>query len=66
MGYRIKERREELGMTQEELEEKSGVSRAIISGLENDAKRNTTTLTLVKIANALDTTVDHIFFADDV
>ena len=35
MGYKIKDIRESLGMTQEELAEKSGVSRTIISGLEN-------------------------------
>lgn len=34
MKYRIKELREEKRMTQEELSEKSGVSRSIISKLE--------------------------------
>lgn len=66
MGYRIKEVREERGMTQEELEKKSGVSRVTISGLENGTTRNTTTGTLLKIANALDTTIDRIFYAESV
>lgn len=66
MGYKIKERREKLDLTQEELAEKSGISRTTISGLENGTERNTTTGTLVKIASALDTTIDQIFFADDV
>ena len=66
MGYRIKEEREALGMTQEELERKSGVSRVTISGLENGTTRNTTTGTLLKLAAALNTTIDRIFFADDV
>ena len=66
MGYRIKEEREAQGMTQEELVEKSGVSRVTISGLENGTTRNTTTGTLLKIASALGTTVDKIFFADSV
>lgn len=66
MGYRIKEVREELGMTQEELEKKSGVSRVTISGLENGTTRNTTTGTLLKLATALDTTIDRIFYADGV
>lgn len=61
MGYKIKDIRESLGMTQEQLAEKSGVSRTIISGLENGTARATTTKTLLKIASALDTTVDQIF-----
>ena len=66
MGYRIKEVREKLGMTQEELEKKSGVSRVTISGLENGTTRNTTTGTLLKLATALDTTIDRIFYVDGV
>lgn len=61
MGYRIKEVREALSMTQEELAEKSGVSRGTISALENGTTRTTTTKTLVLIASALNTTVDRIF-----
>lgn len=66
MGYRIKEVREQLGMTQEDLEKKSGVSRVTISGLENGTTRNTTTGTLLKLATALGTTIDRIFYADSV
>ena len=61
MGYKIKDIREAMGLTQEQLAEKSGVSRTIISGLENGTARATTTKTLLKIASALDTTVDQIF-----
>lgn len=35
MGYRIRELREAMKMTQEELADKSGVSRGTISALEN-------------------------------
>jgi transcriptional regulator with XRE-family HTH domain len=66
MGYKIKEKRKEKNMTQEELAAKSGVSRATISGLENGTVRATSSKTLVKLARALDTTVDQIFFQDDV
>ena len=66
MGYRIKEEREAKKMTQEELAEKSGVSRTTISALENGTMRNTGSKTLLKIANALDTTIDRIFFAESV
>ena len=66
MGYRIKEVREEKRMTQEELSCKSGVSRATISALENGTERSTSTKTLLKLAEALGTTVDSIFFSVSV
>lgn len=66
MGCKIKERREFLKMSQEELAEKSAVSRATISSLENNSERNTSTNILKRIASALDTTVGELFFADDV
>lgn len=66
MGYKIKELREAMKMTQEELAEKSGVSRGTISALENGIDRTTTSKTLVKLARALDTTVDRIFFTKGV
>lgn len=66
MGYKIREVREARGLSQEELAIKSGVSRVTISGLENGTERATTTKTLVKIARALGTTVDQIFFEENV
>lgn len=53
-------------MSQEELAEKSEVSRATISSLENNSERNTSTKILKRIASALETTVGELFFADDV
>lgn len=66
MGYRVLEKRKEKKMSQEELAEKSGVSRTIIVALESGNEVTTTTTTLLKIANALDTTVDQIFFSTGV
>lgn len=66
MGYCLKEVREEKGMTQEELAEKSGVSRGTISAIENGTSRATTTKTLVALARALGTTVESIFFTEGV
>lgn len=66
MGYRIREVREAQRMTQEELAEKSGVSRGTISALENGTMRNTGSKTLLKLAEALGVTVDTIFFAGSV
>lgn len=61
MGYRIKERREELRMSQEELSEKSGINRTTISMIETGKAENIMTGTLIALARALDTTVDKIF-----
>ena len=66
MGYKIREKRKEKKMTQEELSAKSRVSRATISGLENGTVRATSSKTLLKLARALDTTVDQIFFQEIV
>lgn len=66
MGYKIKELREEMRLTQQQLAEKSGVSRVTIAMLETKKDYATTTKTLVKIANALNTTVDAIFFTNVV
>lgn len=50
-------------MSQEELERRSGISRQTISAIENDKVReNVKAGTLLAIANALETTVDALFF----
>lgn len=64
MGIKIKERREELKMTQEELAQKSGVSRQTISAIETGKYENVLVGTLAAIALALDTTVDKIFYPE--
>lgn len=62
MKNRLREIREEKGISQEELSEKSGVSRTTISELETEKKEVTTNITLEKIANALGEKVSNIFF----
>ena len=64
MKNRVKEIREELEMSQEELSEKSGVSRTTISGLENEIIDVITNITLEKIASALGKKVPEVFFQD--
>lgn len=64
MSYGIRERREELKMTQEELATKSGVSRQTIWALECGKSDNVLVGTLAAIAKALDTTVDNFFCND--
>ena len=61
MVSRVKEAREELNISQEELSKRSNVSRAIISGLETGTISVTSTKTLSKIANALGKKVSDIF-----
>lgn len=61
IGKRIKDRREKLGMKQEDLAIKSKVSRGTISALENGKCEDTLVGTLAAIASALDTTVDSFF-----
>lgn len=62
VAYMIKELRKAMGLTQVDLAEKSGVSRTIISGLESGTTTVTSTATLLKLAKALDVTIDELFF----
>lgn len=62
MEYKVKEIREDMGLSQEGLSKKAGVSRTIISGLESGTIKETSTKTLSKIAHALDKKVSDIFF----
>ena len=66
MGYKIREIREAKGMSQEALAEKAGISRTIVWNLETNPNAVTTTKTLKSIADALETTVDKIFFTESV
>lgn len=64
MGNRIKLFREQCKMTQDELAEKSGLSRPYICNLENGKRTVIKSTTMVAIAKALDTSVSKIFFDD--
>ena len=66
MGYRVKEIREQKKMTQEELEQKSGISRQTISAIENNRAENVMVGTLKALAGALETTIDNLFFDEAV
>jgi transcriptional regulator with XRE-family HTH domain len=62
MGYKIRECREEIGISQEELAKRAKISRTTLSGLESGTVKTTTTNTLLKIATALNKSVADIFF----
>ena len=66
MEYRLREIREEKGITQEKLEELSGVSRQTISAIENNDEYQAKVGTLMALARALETTVDNLFFGKAV
>lgn len=66
LGDRLRQAREEAGLTQEELSALSGISRVTISGLETGRITVTKTDTLTKIADALQKSVSYIFFNSDV
>lgn len=62
MIFRLKEVREKNGITQEELAEKSGVSRATISLIESGRADCVKTDTLAKLADALEKKASDLFF----
>jgi DNA-binding helix-turn-helix protein len=62
VNYKIKELREKMKISQEELAAKSGVSRALISGLETGTIQETSTATLKKIAIFFNVKVSELFF----
>lgn len=66
MGYRVKELREAKGLTQEELAKRCGVSRQSISAIEKNKVEQVKSGTLIAIAEALETTIDNLFFKEDV
>lgn len=66
MKNTVKERREELNLSQTELATKSKVSRQTISLIENNNLENIESKTMIKIAMALNCDVGDIFFKENV
>ncbi len=66
MHNSVKNRREELGLTQEELAIKSNVSRPTISMIETKSLENIESKTMLKLAIALDCDIGDIFFKENV
>lgn len=60
VGQRIRERRKELKMRQDELAEKTGISRVTISRIETCDDLNMTAFTAVRIADALGVSLDYL------
>ena len=66
MGSSIAAARKRCGMSQEALSKLSGVSRATIARLESGEDFDVLASTVLKLAEALDTTVDALFSAETV
>ena len=62
MGYRLKAKREKKGMTLEQLKKKTGLSAGYLCNLENNKRINPSMETMKKIAEALDSKVQELFF----
>lgn len=60
---RIKEVREEIGMSQDELSKRAGVSRSMISALEMNKKEDCKLSTMLSISEALGKPFTDIFLS---
>lgn len=60
LGLALKTRRSELGITQYELADRCRMQRSFIAGVEN-GRRNVSILTLRRITEQLETTMEKIF-----
>lgn len=61
MKNKLKDARRRKNMTQGELVKKSGVSRTVISQLENGSRTVITSETMLKLSKALDEPLEDIF-----
>jgi transcriptional regulator with XRE-family HTH domain len=61
----LKSVRETRGLSQTELGEKAGVPALMISHFETGARPSASAATLVKLANALDTSIDYLLARTD-
>lgn len=64
-GRRLKSVRETRGLSQTELGEKAGVPALMISHFETGARPSASAATLVKLANALETSIDYLLARSD-
>lgn len=61
MKNKLRDTRRRKNMTQNELVKKSGVSRTVISQLENGSRTVVTSETMLKLSRALDEPLEEIF-----
>jgi len=63
VGDRIRDIREDSGITQDQLAESAGISKGFLSDVENN-KRNISSENLLKVANVLGASVDYLLRGD--
>lgn len=61
---RIKEIREQIGMTQQELATRTGINRSTIAQIENGKSKDFSISKLISISNALNTPVSYLYEAE--
>lgn len=61
LSTNLKNRREEIGITQVLLSQKSGVSRRVINELEKGSGCNATMITLDKLSKSLNCGIEELF-----
>lgn len=64
-GRRLSELRSQRGLTQEELGAKATISPAMVSHFETGVRQQASAETLIKLARALDTSVDYLLGRTD-
>jgi transcriptional regulator with XRE-family HTH domain len=64
-GYAVKRRREELGLTQEDLAERAGIHRTYLSDVERGA-RNLSLVNIERLAAALSIRMSKLFESVEV
>ncbi|EFF0756995.1 TPA: helix-turn-helix transcriptional regulator [Escherichia coli] len=65
IGDNIRRMRESAKLSQQELADKSGISKAQISRLENGAQKNPQIQTVIALATELGTTVEELIFGEE-
>lgn len=65
IGDNIRRMREAAKLSQQELADKSGVSKAQISRLENGSQKNPQIQTVIAIATELGTTIEELIFGEE-
>lgn len=66
MGYKVRDYRLKALMSQEELSQKSGISRVAISNIERGKVQYVSSKTLTALASALGVKIDDIIFEESV
>ncbi|EFD0006602.1 TPA: helix-turn-helix transcriptional regulator [Escherichia coli] len=65
IGDNIRRMREAAKLSQQELADKSGISKAQISRLENGTQKNPQIQTVIALATELGTTVEELIFGEE-